>query len=134
MQSLFTSALLVASVSAQEMLVTDAPKTNTTISSFGNMVHETVYPDMIHKVITKPTIPYAMDYAQQTQNMERITRMLNKMKEVGEGSPYPYDCDTRNPLDYPGTDAGMFIPIEIGSLSPSNPSVQFTGRCFDFDI
>ena len=108
MQTLFSISLLAASVSAQEMLVTDAPKTNTTVSSFGNMVHETIFEDMIHKVITKPTIPFAMDYAQQTQNIERITKMVNNLKEMGQQTnqqPY-YTCDSRNPLDYPETDAG----------------------------
>lgn len=38
MQTLFSIAVLTASVAAQEVFVTDAPKTKTTVSSFGNMV------------------------------------------------------------------------------------------------
>jgi hypothetical protein len=81
-----------ASVSAQEMLVTDAPKTNTTVSSFGNMVRETIFEGLIHKVITKPTIPFALDYAQQTQNIERITN---------DGYEFERDGTTNQPTTLP---------------------------------
>ena len=133
MQTMFSIAVLAASVAAQEVLVTDAPKTKTTVSSFGNIVEETAFENMIHKIISKPTIPFAQDYAQQTQNIERITKMLNRKKEAQQSNTQPhFTCDTRD--DNPQTDAGEFFPVYIGDISPLNPTTQFTGRCFDFDV
>lgn len=61
-QALFSVAMLGAFAHAQQVLYTDA-ETKTTISSFGNIVQETKFDDMIHKIITKATIPFAQDYA-----------------------------------------------------------------------
>lgn len=74
-----------------------------------------------------------MDYARQTENIERFNNMLNRRKEEQQSNTQPhFTCETRD--ENPPTDAGEFFPVFIGDISPMNPTVQFTGRCFDFNI
>jgi len=56
------------------------------------------------------------------------------MKEYNGENPHPYTCETRDIYDSPETSAGKFFPVINGAISPQNPEVKFTGRCFDFDI
>ena len=91
---------------------------------------------MIHKVITKPTLPFSMDYAAQTEHIEKLTEMINKKKNAPKANyvePEMVECWERD-IYYDPTDMFALFPRYGGYVSADHPTAKFTGRCFDFDI
>jgi len=76
MISNFALTMLAGCVAAQQVIVTDS---TASINKFGNMVVETIFEDLIHKVITKPIVPFAQDYAQQTKHIENLTKLASRL-------------------------------------------------------
>lgn len=77
-----------------------------------------------------------MDYESQAENLNRMTEQLKnkeKLTNFHKLQEQPiYTCDTRIPLDDKA--AFDFFPVYNGFINGSNPSVQFSGKCWDFDI
>lgn len=130
MISNFALTMLAGCVAAQQVIVTDS---TTSINKFGNMVVETIFEDLIQKVITKPIVPFAKDYAQQTKHIENLTKLASRLNNHFQSNDQPiWTCEDRTPGDF--TDPYDFFPIYLADIGPGRPKAHFTGRCFDFDV
>ena len=128
----FVLATLAAVTQAQQ-LVSDAVVSE---KSFGVIQEEIQYEDYIHRIVNFPTSKYFMDYAQQTKQIQYLT---NKFKSVNYEAAHQqtndehfFTCGTRIASD--PTAVFDFFPMYVGNISRKNQVLNFTGRCFDFNI
>jgi hypothetical protein len=128
MRSSLVVTALVAVAQAQQQLATDSIKVYK--GAFGAITEETTTASGVHKNVSFPSLPYAMDYEAQTKNLEYLTSKMNG-SFLADSEPL-YTCDERLPAS--DTEVLMFLPVYDAAVNVDRPTATFTGECWDFDI
>ena len=93
-------------------------------------VEKEVYENSFTEVTVRaPIIPFAQNYALQTELIEKATVYHRELDQGLRSSP-TYTCDNYNPWGSDTTGLS-FLPAFGGVVNEATPSVTFEGDCFE---
>lgn len=130
---------LIATSMAQQ-LITDAaePKLRTPLEQFthktklGATVYESIFDDVIEKVIEFPATKYIFDYERQADHLKHLTEQINAKKDSKSNdyvSEPIWNCENRsNNTD----ETFKLLPVLAANTTPANPNASWKGMCYEF--